>query len=132
MTAETPTVYASEGGTRYHATLSCRALQAGRDIWDTDEWVLGWPVLHWVRDTTAIAALGAGKMPCHVCLPGQSAAWYRSSSENDFGHEPFEYDGVPICFRCFTVRGSFRDTVPWPCSTAVVLGLAERESGAQR
>lgn len=57
-----------------------------------------------------------------------------------FGHEPFEYDGVPICARCYTVdircfidafdnprRVTVRRTVPWPCTSAIVLGLAPRQ-----
>lgn len=124
-------VYASAGGTRYHATEDCRALRSGQDLSDWDCWDdychHDHPQPRATRETTAIEALGAGKMPCRVCLPGQTPAWYRSSSEDDFGHEPFEYDGVDICQRCYTERSGLRDTVLWPCTTAVILGLAPRE-----
>lgn len=58
---------------------------------------------------------------------------------DDFGHEPFEYDGVPICARCYTTevrcsvdafdtprRLAVRRAVFWPCTSAVVLGLVPR------
>jgi hypothetical protein len=58
-----------------------------------------------------------------------------------FGHEPFEYDGVPIC-RCYVnvTRCSIdafeqprpvraREPVFWPCTSAVVLGLVDRAFG---
>jgi hypothetical protein len=61
------------------------------------------------------------------------------SKPETFGHEPFEYDGVPICTRCYTTsvrcsldafevprRSAVRLPVPWPCTSAVVLGLVPR------
>ncbi|BBB01015.1 hypothetical protein RVR_8246 [Actinacidiphila reveromycinica] len=47
---------------------------------------------------------------------------YPTSTET-FGHEPFRYDGVPNCIRCYTERRGRRRPVPWPCTSAVVLGL---------
>jgi hypothetical protein len=60
-----------------------------------------------------------------------------------FGHEPFEYDGVPICARCYTTvtRCSIdafdnprpiriRAAVLWPCTSAVVLGLVPRPAAS--
>lgn len=43
-----------------------------------------------------------------------------------FGHEPFEYDGVPICRRCFIHHRSYLEAVAWPCTSAIVLGLEPR------
>jgi hypothetical protein len=63
------------------------------------------------------------------------------STSQDFGHEPVEHDGAPICRRCATTvthydeaycPSRWRRPVSWPCTTARVLGLVERESGAQR
>jgi hypothetical protein len=63
----------------------------------------------------------------------------RLATVETFGHQPFEYDGVPICARCYTTesrcsidafevprRSVVRMTVPWPCTSAIVLGLAPR------
>ncbi|MEU6365725.1 hypothetical protein ABZ876_08210 [Streptomyces sp. NPDC046931] len=51
-----------------------------------------------------------------------------------FGHEPFEYDGALICARCGVdfeepIADGFRigtRPIPWPCTSAIVLGLVER------
>lgn len=60
-------------------------------------------------------------------------------SAETFGHEPFVYDGVPICRRCYVNvtrcsvdafeeahRLRVREAVLWPCTSAVVLGLEPR------
>ena len=62
-----------------------------------------------------------------------------TSLAETFGHEPFEYDGAPYCARCYVDvtrcsidafeiprRSTVRVPVPWPCMSAVVLGLAPR------
>lgn len=51
----------------------------------------------------------------------------RRSSET-FGHEPFDYDGVPICARCFIQHNGWREAIDWPCTSAIVLGLVPRPS----
>jgi hypothetical protein len=161
-------VYASAGGTRYHAAEDCRALRSGQDLSDWECWDdychHDHPQPRAIRETTAVEALGAGKMPCHVCLPGQTPTWYRSSSEDDYGHQP-EWADVgtcrmpncqcpghedrEVCARCIItsyksywatcfdehgnehrIYGSWltaRQPVTWPCTTAVILGLAPRE-----
>lgn len=56
--------------------------------------------------------------PCPTC---------NGTGVQDFGHVPFFYDGVDICMRCWTRSDPWsarsRGTVPWPCASAVVLGL---------
>lgn len=62
-----------------------------------------------------------------------------TSPPETFGHNPVAYDGAPICARCYTTvtrcsidafeqprRHRARQTVPWPCTSAVVLGLVSR------
>lgn len=121
------TVYASQGGDRYHQTSDCRALVSAQMIWDCDG-PDDLPAIapmnggYAAMPTTALAALGEGKTPCAVCLPGSGAALARSSCEEDFEHLP-----MPVftngklrtvqCYRC---------PVPWPCTTALVLGLVDR------
>ncbi|GAA2686206.1 hypothetical protein GCM10010400_58110 [Streptomyces aculeolatus] len=139
------TVYASKGGTRFHTDLHCKAFHSAHDLWrfDPEQWVPGMPQImlsdgHPLRETTMTAAFGEGQEPCAVCMPGSRAALYRLNAENDYGHEPVEIGSAPpnfgvVCARCRTdVRpigriAAYRLYVPWPCASAVVLGLALRE-----
>lgn len=139
------TVYASAGGERYHASWDCQSMWAARQFWRFDpmQWVPGMPQVmltdgHDVRPTTPTEALAGGKFPCRACYP---AAVDLGPSKDDFGHEPVS--GISpnsthdtVCGRC-TVPGHFfsraGDTLepshtPWPCTTAVVLGLAARSA----
>ncbi|MGW5477647.1 hypothetical protein [Streptomyces sp. NPDC004008] len=119
----TTTVYVTRGGRRYHANETCRALASGQVLYG------GWGDLrvHHIEATDWVTALGQSKDPCAICIPGLLTAIYRTNSENDYGHEPFEYDGVPICRRCFIQHRGWRETVAWPCTSAIVLGLIPRE-----
>ncbi|WP_329308389.1 hypothetical protein [Streptomyces microflavus] len=130
------TVFATEGGRRFHATVSCPAIEGARLIWDSDQFG---PPSHAMSPTTPIEALGAGKEPCSECFPGQRAALYRGNCEDNFGHEPVTGASIfglaeTVCARC-TERGVWYGTVaellpvhiPWPCASAVVLGLANRK-----
>lgn len=71
---------------------------------------------------------------------GEHAFCGYECTAGDFGHRPVEYDGAPICRRCWAPKRSVsldafgnaslhvgRDIAPWPCTSAVVLGLAVRE-----
>ena len=60
-----------------------------------------------------------------TCRCKTSPQQYQPSTET-FGHEPFVYDGAPICARCFIQHRSFREAIPWPCTSAIVLGLTPR------
>lgn len=116
-------VFATQGGRRFHQTLTCRALRIGQELYG------GWGTLrtYAAHSTTISDAMGAGKEACAACLPGLRASWYHTNSEIDYGHEPFTYDGVDICARCFIQHRSYRETVLWPCMSAIVLGLVPRE-----
>lgn len=129
----TTTVYASTGGERYHRSSNCSAFDMGQNIhdYDCDCWGYcthgrGWRI----AETTPSQARADGKTPCRVCLPGATAP---APSEDSFGHEPFEYDGTTICRRCYETVTHYDEayqpsrytrTVPWPCGTAVLLGIA--------
>jgi hypothetical protein len=113
-------VFATTGGHRYHATADCRALNGGQVLYG------GWgdlPVYR-PRETTAVNALGEGKTPCCACIPGSGAALAVSSCEEDFGHEPRWVGEAGYCPRCSWDTDS---VISWPCTSAVVLGLAERQ-----
>jgi hypothetical protein len=130
-------VYASRGGRAMHKDPECRAFAQAHDLWrfDPREWVPGMPTImlnngHALRELTIHEALGQGKRPCAICYPTLRGVTYRGEAEDDFGHEPFEYDGVPICNRCAIRHRSYLETVGWPCATAVALGLVSREGEA--
>lgn len=135
-------VYTSGGGQRYHATKTCPALTGGQNLndWDCECWGR---CSH--RSPRAVvplepaAAAARGKTPCLACYPG---AIDLGPSENDYGHQP-----VPIvtngrlrtveCYRCATTVTHYDEAyrpsrwtkpVTWPCTTAVVLGLAPRSA----
>lgn len=131
-------VYASAGGHRFHASQECPALIAGQSANGDGSHYAGTNVPIGTYSPVAVAipeAMGGGKLPCLACLPELHASWFRTSSEDDFGHEPFEYDGALYCRRCWTNqrrpgdagRASTigRELVFWPCASAVVLGLVD-------
>lgn len=139
------TYFATAAGTSFHQDMTCRSLRAGQDIWDydCDEQCRHYhPHQHAIRPTTIQAAMGDGKLPCRTCMPELLGNWFRTPCENDFGHEPIdEYAGTPegergvsnsVCARCMrwahAVDGiQIGGRVPWPCTSAIVLGLVERE-----
>lgn len=152
-------VFATKGGRRYHKTRACFAFNDGQYLWrfDPREWVPGMPQImlssgHAWQEMTVTDAFGQGKEPCAECFPGQRAALYRSSSEDDFGRQPAALRDVIhpnwtrhsacqgcrsgstdlVCARCmeFDANGMWRipaHPVHWPCTSAVVLGLTDRK-----
>lgn len=124
------TVYATRAGRAFHEKPTCRALLGGQLM--NDSFKVFWlarntsRILHRVESLRIVTAFGLGKGPCALCFPELRAAVFRGNCEDDFGHEPFEYDGVPICARCFIEHRSYREAVFWPCASAVVLGLVPR------
>lgn len=139
------TVYTTRGSRVFHQTPTCRARTQGQNLndWDFccgDYCTHRAPRLWAVQETDLDNAIAAGKKPCGTCYgtPGQRHTTLPPSTE-DFGHRPFEYDGVPICTRCYTTearcsidafevprQATVRLPVLWPCTSAIVLGLAPR------
>lgn len=122
-------VYASKGGRRYHSHQYCPAFRAGQELWDCADWVPGMPLAYLTGgyglgliDISEAAERGLSR--CARCRPVRTTV-----EPGRFGHVPFQYDGVDICMRCWTVSGPYsahsRDVVPYPCTTAVLLGLAD-------
>lgn len=132
-------VYASAGGSRYHADRDCRAFLAGQMLSDIPDdappSLRNLPHAHAVVPTTATEALWGGREPCAVCLPGRRAAYWRCCAGDDYGHEPVWIAGDHFCARCrtpwFDETGD-EGTYPtlWPCTSATVLGLVQRDGGA--
>jgi hypothetical protein len=129
-------VYATDTARRYHASRSCLALRNAQDLSDWDCWDdycrHDHPMPRVVREIAQREAVDAGKWPCHTCYPTGIQFPIIPPSSDSFGHEPFEYDGVPICHRCAIQHRSFLEAVPWPCTSAIVLGLAPRPTAAVR
>jgi hypothetical protein len=132
-------VYITDGGRRFHADTRCPALNFGRftqAVWAGEDWMDG---LYPLVRLSAMAAAVSGYTACRVCVPPHLAL---PNTLQSFGHEPWgPYDGVMICRRCWTVRrGEYltahgdsirvvsRELVPWPCTSAVVLGLVPRSA----
>ncbi|MER6492638.1 hypothetical protein [Streptomyces griseorubiginosus] len=128
-------VYATKGGRRFHKTANCRSQQAGQELYG------GWGTLR-VRhldEMSLTTAFQQGNSPCGTCYPGMRAALHRGSSGDDYGHRPIwadfgqcvvdpgacncpYHDEQQACERC----RHGRQHVLWPCTSAIVLGLADR------
>jgi hypothetical protein len=132
----TEPVFATATGRAYHATETCAALSSGQALsdWDFDYEFppptgARLPVTHAVEATTPQQATAVGKHPCTTCKPPGAEP---PASGETFGHEPVQmmrdgwgYDSA-ICIRC---RLDGRD-VPWPCTSAIVLGLVAHPASA--
>lgn len=130
------TVFATKGGGRFHKTTICESAERARLIYDSDEFTVR---SHPWESTTLTAAMDHGKEACTTCFPSLRAAWYRSSSEDDFGHWPtrgISLDSLAddVCQRCTEWGVWYGDAhdlrpvhIPWPCTSAIVLGLVPRE-----
>lgn len=134
------TVFATKGGSRFHKTTICESAERARLIYDSDEFTVRsnpW------ESTTLTDAMGSGKEACATCFPGLRAAWYRSGSEDDFGHWPtrgisLDSLAADVCQRCtepgvLFSRGNDDSSpvyIAWPCTSAIILGLVPREVAA--
>jgi hypothetical protein len=138
------TVYATAAGDRYHQTPYCQALAAMQHVNEQmgGMWVPGAPymVSHAIAPATAEQAARDGKTPCSRCKPDLAVV------ADTFGHEPW-FACLPaftkgwacarcrVRARCVTVGSPEDDpsfhtethAVPWPCTSAIVLGLTPRE-----
>ncbi|MFB6955506.1 hypothetical protein ACFCYB_00360 [Streptomyces sp. NPDC056309] len=143
------TVYATRGR-KYHADPKCPLMINGEYLWDGD----GEDWLHIAgsyrrEDPSPQYAAMRGKLPCLHCVPAEHRAFpplYRQ----DFGHKPvtgIAPEGralTSVCARCRTRqvycwlnewgaphRGVRTVSVRWPCTSAIVLGLAPREEATK-
>jgi hypothetical protein len=127
------TVYTTENPTTaIHTDIDCTQMRSGRDQWDLDCWddicTHRHPRPRRILEVTFAEALGMSrhKWPCAYCMPGSAAALATSPCEDDFGHQPYEYDGAVICRTCYIPHKGHREVVYWPCTSAYVLGLVPR------
>lgn len=125
-------------GRKYHMDAQCPRMVYGEYLhdWEGDiDYGGGFTAGSYRReDPSPQYAAMRGKLPCLHCVPADERAFPPLYGQT-FGHKPFEYDGVTICVRCFIQHRSYRETVPWPCTSAIVLGLVPRPdavSGGRR
>lgn len=131
LTEGSNTVYVSRKARRFHEDPECRARGAGHMIFACR---CGDPYCGCAADKPPVAqgisidlAAIRDLEPCAVCYPGFQEIAVQLVADDDFGHVPFQYDGVNICKRCFTRHKSFRETVLWPCMSAQILNIAPRQ-----
>lgn len=136
------TVFASAGGRKYHFDEKCRAFENGQQLNDVDSpegaYLSTWayPKQHRLQRMSSTKAAIDGKLPCLACVPPHLREF--PQTEN-FGHEPSTgltlFDvAETVCQRC-TERGVWWSRgdddlmavrIPWPCTSAIVLGLVFR------
>lgn len=143
-------VFYSWGGRKYHGTPDCPAWESAQALWDGDD--PDYPVdgpynggYAMQRAHERYAYLSEGKRPCLVCLPGPAPSF---PVNDDFGHRPAErivqgrVAGL-VCLRCRIphrqdewqidgdiIRVTGFSLVKWPCTSALVLGLVDRDAFA--
>lgn len=117
-------------GRKYHANPDCPRMVGGEGLWLNNGAADGWPRqpgTYRSEEHSSDHAAMRGKMPCLYCIPAEARVFPPLYGQT-FGHEPFECDGVPICARCFIQHRGWREAIAWPCASAVVLGLAPRNT----
>lgn len=133
-------------GRKYHTDPKCPRMLNGENLWDFEgdiDYGGGWTAGTYRReDPSPQHAAMRGKLPCLHCVPADERVFpplYRQT----FGHHPVIgfVDGRAlnqVCARCYTVNprgprffGTAREPVRWPCTSAVVLGLVDREGATQ-
>lgn len=133
-------VFASAGSRKYHFDQKCTAFHSAQILSDLDcgcdtYCTHRMPRLHPLERMSSIKAAMDGKLPCLACVP---AHLRELPPADDFAHEPVT--GVSlfglaetVCQRCteWGVWYGFADDlrpvhVAWPCTSAVVYGLAPR------
>lgn len=139
-------VFASAGGRKYHFDKGCRLFESAQILsdWDCccgDYCTHRSPVTHPLKRMSATKAAMDGKLPCLSCVPPHLRELPEVES---FGHRPVGWSGHVVCIRCHAgeprtsdgIDGAPDDrplpdrSVLWPCTSAIVLGLADRAEAA--
>lgn len=135
-------VFTSAGGRKYHFDSNCKAFESAQMLSDLDCGCDTYcthrlPRMHgMVRMSSTKAALD-GNLPCLTCVPPH----LRELPDTEtFGHMPITWGSRVICARCQNAQPLTADdidgapddgplpdrAVEWPCTSAIVLGLAPR------
>ncbi len=116
MATTEPTVHATGAGEMFHRTNTCRNMTQSQKRPS--------------RGMSLTEAIAAHKRPCTYCYPTpDTVREVMPPVREDFGHSPLMYDGAMICGKCYTVSRAKRHPVYWPCTSAIIFGLAPRPEG---
>jgi hypothetical protein len=123
-------------GTKYHTDTTCPRMIHGEELHDCEgDDYGGWFSAGSYRIASNIHdAIMRGKLPCLGCVPANLRAFPPLYGQT-FGHQPVEVWGEQCCATCRD-RGVDEHGDPWvhptiwPCTSAVVLGLAPRAEAA--
>lgn len=138
-------VFSSAGSRKYHFDKGCKAFESAQLLsdWDCccgDYCTHRSPRMHGLVRMSATKAAIDGKLPCLACVPEH----LREMPEaEDFGHWPTRGISLnslcdDVCQRC-TEPGVWYGRgvdelapvhIPWPCTSAIILGLVERGEAA--
>jgi hypothetical protein len=143
-------------GTKYHTDSKCPAMIHGELLhdWESDDYAGGFLAGSYRIVTNVNDATMRGKLPCLHCVPAELRVFPPLYGQT-FGHEPVALGVVIheawtnhsacteckarttplVCARCmeFDDSGMWRipaHPVHWPCTSAIVLGLAPRTEAA--
>lgn len=130
-------VFTTAGGTRYHADYWCPALNNGREFWAARAGDYGGREpgpLYPLKRRSTLSAQQFSYTACLVCVPPADALPpLPFITGQTHGHEPVTETGYygpeQVCARC-TFPFAVQLSVPWPCTSALVLGLVEREASS--
>jgi hypothetical protein len=116
-------------GTAYHLDEACPGMVHGELLWDSDSDENWWIAGSFRREVSGPEyAAACGKWPCQRCVPTEQRVFPPLHGQT-FGHQPVTETGYygpeVVCARCNMARLPML-SAPWPCTSAVVLGLAPR------
>ena len=133
-------VFTSAGSRKYHFDQDCSAFHSAQLLSDADcgcdtYCTHRMPRMHSLKRATASGAAIDGKLPCLACVPVHLR---EMADTEDFGHWPTRGISLnsladDVCQRCTewgVWYGNADDLrpvhIPWPCTSAIILGLAPR------
>ncbi|MGW1039862.1 hypothetical protein [Streptomyces sp. NPDC002547] len=118
-------------GRKYHTDPDCPRMLHGEYLhdWEGGEYGGGFTAGSYRReDPTPLYAAMRGKLPCLHCVTAEHRVFPPLYGQT-FGHEPIVSftDGRAlgrVCTRCTTHTSTGVWGVRWPCTSAIVLGIA--------
>ncbi|MGW1744512.1 hypothetical protein ACWCRD_02620 [Streptomyces sp. NPDC002092] len=134
-------------GRKYHTSNDCPQMLGGEYLhdWDGDEYhgySGGFTAGSYRIGSNVQDAVMHGRLPCLHCVPAELREFPPLYGQT-FGHEPITGISLnsladTVCQRCtawgvWYGRGVDEMTpvhIPWPCTSAIVLGLVERDGRA--
>lgn len=124
-------------GLKYHTDAQCPRMIHGEELHDcdSDEYGGSWFAGGYRSEVSSPQLAAArGKLPCLGCVPADQRVFPPLYGQT-FGHEAMvvgPWEDEQVCARCWWITrdedGYYVNNVAaWPCTTAIILGLAPRE-----